>query len=309
MVFKIEDNQNLSVTESKKSKKKKGRKAKETLVHFVLDETGSMNSVRDATIEGFNEYVNGLRQDSKHKYYLSLTKFDTTGIDLVYANTLVQDAPDLTRETYCPGSMTNLNDAIGVTITNMRKAVQLRNKKCNVLVVIMTDGHENASVEWRDPQKIRDLIKEVEGEGWTVTFLGANMDAQKVGQTYAIKSGNAKTYSVHNMGATMRGLSAQTTLYAATASVGATCDSFFAGSSDWTDDESKSVVITDSHTGVNDSFTVPVDTNALSGIVTDGRYNPPSKREVFDATLKNLEKKAKRSAVRKPLKQEGKSNG
>lgn len=36
-------------------------KKKKTLVCFVLDETGSMNPYKEATISGYNEYIDQLR--------------------------------------------------------------------------------------------------------------------------------------------------------------------------------------------------------------------------------------------------------
>ncbi len=146
MALKVND-QNKSTTK-KTTTTKKRRKAAETLIHFVLDETGSMSGVRDATIDGFNEYVNGLRADKKGKYWMSLTKFDSRGIVPVYENLPLSEVPDLDHETYCPCSMTNLNDAIGESMTIMEGVVAKRTKKCNTLIVVMTDGHENAAVEW-----------------------------------------------------------------------------------------------------------------------------------------------------------------
>ena len=263
MAKKVTDNQNLSTKNSKTTKSKRRSKSAETLVHFVLDETGSMSGVRDATIDGFNEYVNGLRADKKNKYRMSLTKFDSRAIVPVYTDLPIQEAPDLNHDTYCPCSMTNLNDAIGETITNMEEIVANRRKKCNVLIVIMTDGLENASREWNINQ-VKELIQDKEEDGWTVTFLGANMDAQKVGRTYAIKEGNAKSYSTKNMAQTMRGLSVATSVYAANATVGATCDSFFSGTDDWTETETK----VDGSQTIDPNLTAAAAAVNLSGVST-----------------------------------------
>lgn len=222
----------IKATSQKKSKRAK--QSKETLVHFVLDETGSMNTVRDATIDGFNEYVNGLKQDTKHSYFLTLTKFDSTGIKLVYDGLPLNEVPALDHDTYKPGAMTNLNDAIAHSIKFTENTISKRKKKCNVLIIVMTDGHENASVEYRDVNVIREMVKNKEADGWTITFLGANLDAQKVGSTYAIQSGNTKSYSVHNMAATMRGLSDATIAYASSTVTGSATNDFFAGTDDWT---------------------------------------------------------------------------
>ena len=279
MALKVND-QNKSTTK-KTTTTKKRRKAAETLIHFVLDETGSMSGVRDATIDGFNEYVNGLRADKKGKYWMSLTKFDSRGIVPVYENLPLSEVPDLDHETYCPCSMTNLNDAIGESMTIMEGVVAKRTKKCNTLIVVMTDGHENASVEWK-ADRVKKLIQKKEKDGWTVTFLGANMDAQKVGSTYAIKAGNAKTYSTSNMAQTMRGMSNATVMYAATATVGASSDSFFEGTDDWTDGNSG----TGDKVDVNLTGAASPDLSNISNMtVTNTVFNPPSKKTVFDDSL------------------------
>ena len=319
MALKVEDNQNLSTKNQKTTKSKKRRKAAETLVHFVLDETGSMSGVRDATIDGFNEYVNGLRADKKGKYWMSLTKFDTRAIVPVYTDLPIKEVPDLDRDTYNPCAMTNLNDAIGESITKMEDVVAKRKKKCNVLIVVMTDGHENQSKEWT-ADMVKKLIQKKEKVGWTVTFLGANMDAQKVGRTYAIKSGNAKTYSTQNMGETMRGMAGATVMYAASATVGASSDNFFEGTGDWTDGNSQvgdtvdptktsaastdlsnlsSLTVTDvgdmglvydrttgqysNVGGFVENTTAPADKTGLSNRIKTNVFNPPSKKTLFDS--------------------------
>ncbi len=251
--------------ESKKTTKK-SRKSSNNRVHFILDESGSMGSCRNSTIEGFNEYVNGLKNDKNgNKYKISLTKFEGGNIVNVYDDVHVNDVPILTTNDYCPCGGTNLNDAIGSTMVNMKKNAPRR--KHNTLIIIMTDGHENMSQEW-SAGAIAGLVKEQEKEGWTVTFLGANIDTVKVGHTYAIHESNTKSYTTANMGATMRGLSAATTVYASNAVVGsASCD-FFAGTDDWTEgDESKGG---DSKVQVNDTLNINIADSVSVATVTGG---------------------------------------
>ena len=220
----------------KKSTKTKSTKKVDTHVHFVFDETGSMH--QHPTIDGFNEYLGGLRKDKKNKYKMSLTKFDSTGIETIYEGLDLKKVPNLTTDTYCPGAMSNLTDAVGHTIKCMEKLFENMKKKCNILLVIMTDGYENASKEFNSTQ-IAKLIKEKQGCGWTVTFLGANIDTESVGKTYQIHSSNVKSYATSNMAATMRGLSQATATFASTAVAGSTTTDFFAGTEDWTEDSTK----------------------------------------------------------------------
>ena len=62
---------------------KKTMPSKEVLINFVLDESGSMETCRDATISGFNEYIESLKK-IKEKVLFSLVKFDSTKIESVH---------------------------------------------------------------------------------------------------------------------------------------------------------------------------------------------------------------------------------
>lgn len=207
------------------------RRASLTHVEFILDETGSMNCCWDSTISGFNEYVNGLRQDKENKYRLSLVKFDSNGVKKVYVDKPINEVEDLNQDTYTPSAMTNLNDAIGFSMTELEG--RLKDEKYNVIIIILTDGQENASREWSQPM-VADLVERKKADGWTITFLGANIDVQKVGKAYAMDMGNVKAYSTSNMGGTMRGLADATVLCASNATVGSASMDFFSETNDWT---------------------------------------------------------------------------
>lgn len=181
-----------------------------TLIEFVLDETGSMNSCRKATIDGFNEYVNG-QKGGPDACTMTLSKFDSDGIRVVCTDTPIEQVVPLTFDTYTPGSMTNLYDAVGTRIRDLERRLAGKPQP-NVLFVIMTDGADNMSREYT-PDSLKQLIKEKEAQGWTFTFLGANQDAWEVGQTFGMAQGNTMTYSTENMSGTMATLSAATTSY------------------------------------------------------------------------------------------------
>lgn len=216
MALEIEDAKSAS-TNTKKSMNR---------IHFILDESGSMSHARQSTIDGFNEYVNGLRNDKNgNKYKISLTKFEGGNIVRLFTDLNIKKVKDLTFDDYCPCGGTNLNDAIGSTMQDMEKN-KIRGKH-NTLVIIMTDGYENASREWTK-ETVSDLIKKKEKkDGWTVTFLGANIDTQAVSRDYAISIDNARSYTTEGMVGTMRNLGTATVMYASNAIAGtATCDMF-----------------------------------------------------------------------------------
>jgi len=164
-------------------------KKKKINVCLVLDETGSMESVRDQTISGYNEYLATLKKQGNTVF--TLVKFDSTKVETVHDAVPIKDVPELTMDTYVPGQMTPLYDAIGRTI----KTVDTLKGKPNVIFTILTDGYENASVEYSNTQ-IADMITERQDKrGWTFAFLGANQDAWAVSQGLGMVRGNTMTYN------------------------------------------------------------------------------------------------------------------
>lgn len=208
-----------------------------TLINIVLDETGSMNSCWDATISSFNEYI-GSQKTTEGDCSVSLYTFSTLGryggtimrsaIDMnqtmqkardsgndirpVFENVPVQDVGLLTRENYRPNGGTNLYDAIGATIRNVESQLSGKESVPDVLVVIITDGEENASTEYR-LDDIRKLIAAKEQEGWTFIYLGANQDAWQVGASFGLAKGQTMTYNTDEMIETMNVLADATTSY------------------------------------------------------------------------------------------------
>ncbi|KKN90111.1 hypothetical protein LCGC14_0232240 [marine sediment metagenome] len=152
---------------------------KTTVVTFVLDETGSMEMIRDDTIGGFNTYLDSLRDESKGKVEFSLIKFDSMKIDKVHVGEHISKVPNLTRETYIPGAATPLVDACVKSIRATEAALKQRDDEPNVLFVIQTDGQENASTEYNFTD-LTTLIKQKEAEGWSFLFMGAGIDAYDV---------------------------------------------------------------------------------------------------------------------------------
>jgi hypothetical protein len=180
-----------------------------TLVAVILDESGSMNVCRDATISGFNEFVEGQRAATgAGEAYLSLVKFDAPEVKTVYENTHVKDVTPLTHATYAPRGGTNLMDAIGQTLSRINHLLSNHKQedRPGVLIVIMTDGAENSSREYSHEQ-IKSMIKHSEQADWSYLFLGANVDAFSMGNSFGMNANNTINYSTTHMSATMSVLS------------------------------------------------------------------------------------------------------
>jgi len=201
-----------STTNSKPKLKRAGKNG--THIAVVLDESGSMGVCWDTTIAGFNEFVAGQRstQDTAGAATLTLIKFDSPKIHVVYTDRPLNEVPTLSKETYRPNGGTNLLDAIGDAINSINLALSKHKKadRPGVIITIITDGAENASVRYTNEQ-IKELVKAAEAKDWTFTFLGANIDAFAVGSTFGMNLSNTSSYSTANMAQTMASVSASTT--------------------------------------------------------------------------------------------------
>lgn len=172
-----------------------------TDVTFLLDRSGSMSATRNATLDGFNEFLQTLKRDAKGKVSITFARFDD-----VYE--LVRSAPleaftNLTSDEFQPRGMTRLHDAIGKTIVDLGARLAAMPdglRPAKVQVVILTDGGENDSREYRD--KVRAMIEEQKAKySWDFVFVGANQDAIATGSSLGIAASKSMSYA-QNAGGT-----------------------------------------------------------------------------------------------------------
>ena len=183
-----------------------------TLYHFVLDKSGSMNSCREMTINGFNSQLETIKQLQREfpnqEFNVSLTIFDDN-VETIFNQTQLNSFEKLTPKMYVPKGCTALLDAIGLSINKIRITNEsaILNNKMSVVMVILTDGLENASREFNYHQ-IAGMIKTLEQtEKWTFTFLGADIDALHTSKMLNIREENVVSFNKGDMGEMMNEIS------------------------------------------------------------------------------------------------------
>ena len=161
------------------------------LINFVLDKSGSMDVIRDATISGFNEFKNDQARESGDAFF-TLTLFDTR-FHTVCEAVSVREVPDLDLASYVPDGMTALYDAIGHTMRITDDFVA-EHQPDQVLFVVMTDGEENSSREF-DRSRIFQLIEDHRTLAqYEFVYLGANQDSYAVGSGMGVAHGHTLDY-------------------------------------------------------------------------------------------------------------------
>lgn len=164
----------------------KDQEERSILINFVLDKSGSMDVIREATISGFNEFLRE-QQEEGGKAAMTLTLFDTF-FTTVERATPIHEVRPLDHGAYRPGGMTALYDAIGHTMRITDDYVAER-KPDQVLFVIMTDGQENASREFDRTAILRMIEERQQSAGYEFIYLGANQDSYAVGGGIGIRGG------------------------------------------------------------------------------------------------------------------------
>jgi len=170
-----------------------------TQIICILDRSGSMSSIMNDSIGGFNTFLKQ-QKELKDEATITISLFDDK-YELLYDNINIKKAEELTNKIWFPRGGTALYDAIGKTINTVRTThVSLGNEKpAKVLVCIVTDGEENSSHEYK-LDDIKKLIKECENDMWNFIYLAANQDAFNVGQSFGVSAGNTYTYTANSTG-------------------------------------------------------------------------------------------------------------
>lgn len=172
-----------------------------TDISIVLDRSGSMDSVKLDTIGGFNSFLKA-QKGVPGEATITLVQFDDI-YEVVYEGIRLQDAPLLNDQTFVPRGTTALLDAIGRTInaTGKRLATLPETERPEkVIFVILTDGYENASREFKVEQ-INDMIRhQRDVYAWEIVFIGANQDAITSASQMGIQAANALTYAANTVG-------------------------------------------------------------------------------------------------------------
>jgi len=171
----------------------------ETLVSVVLDRSGSMSSIRTDMEGGFNTFISEQRKVKTDEVLVNLYQFDDR-YDVEYENRPLALVPNLNL---VPRGWTALYDALGKTINNVGERLSKlpENKRpARVLILVITDGGENSSKEFRREQ-IAEMIKlQQEKYNWQFVFLGANQDSFLVARSLNINTANAMTFAANASG-------------------------------------------------------------------------------------------------------------
>ena len=167
---------------------------------FILDKSGSMCGLEQDTIGGFNSLIE--KQKKEEGEVVVSTVLFNQEMTFIHNRVDINEVSKMTSKDYFTGGCTALLDAMGNTIkTISEKQEQLKDeyKPNKTMVIITTDGLENASTEYTF-DSIKRLISKQTELGWEFIYLGANIDAVKEAARVGIRAEMAVNYNCDSEG-------------------------------------------------------------------------------------------------------------
>lgn len=182
--------------------------------YILLDRSGSMQSLWVEALSSVNAFAKELANKtdgSSVDSHITLAVFDSQ--DGLKFDTLRRKQPALhwenvTDREASPRGMTPLLDAMVRII-----ALAEGDNPDKAVIVVMTDGQENASQEVKR-EGVKAALDRVKAKGWEVVFLGANFDNISDADCVGVQGGQQMAMSVGTMNASMARLAKKSRAYA-----------------------------------------------------------------------------------------------
>ena len=170
-------------------------------IALVLDASGSMESIRSATIESLKKFFDGLKSE-EDKTLLDVWQFDSEVKHLVDSADLNDGAPQ-TLEKYTTEGCTALYDAICIGIDELGRkfaAMPESERPDGIVFAILTDGFENSSRSFTR-RDVQDRIAHQSSKyNWQFRFLAANQDAISTGGNFGLSADSCETFEATEAG-------------------------------------------------------------------------------------------------------------
>ena len=162
-----------------------------TEIVFILDKSGSMHGKESDIIGGFNKTLEEQKANT-NECYVSTILFNHKSI-VLHNRIPLENIKPITGNEYSVGGSTAYFDALGNAIAYHERIQKEDPTKLSpkMLFIIMTDGYENASIEYNS-KKLKGLIKEKQEKCyWEFVFMGAGIDAISAANDIGIDSSYA----------------------------------------------------------------------------------------------------------------------
>lgn len=174
---------------------------------IILDRSGSMSTVWTDMIGGLKTFIGEQKNfagKNNKDIKITFVIFDDQ-YEIVHNYISINDF-EFEENKYMPRGMTALLDAVGKTINKIGEDLNRKpenEKPSKNMIIIITDGEENSSTEFKKDQ-IKQMIKhQKEKYNWEFVFLGANQDSFSEAGGLGIKRSSTMNYKANSRGIKM----------------------------------------------------------------------------------------------------------
>jgi uncharacterized protein YegL len=175
-------------------------------IYFVLDRSGSMQSIANDVIGGFNAYVQKQQAEGADAVMTVIQFDDDEPFEVLEDATPINEVKTLNSAVFTPRGSTPLFDAMGRTlnraISREAQLVGAEQPAESIVFVTFTDGEENASREFTRGT-VFNLVKGKEKDGWTFVYMGANQDAYSTGGDMGVSQMNNSNFIADKQGTSL----------------------------------------------------------------------------------------------------------
>jgi len=165
-----------------------------TEIVYILDRSGSMSSNWTESIGSLKAFIEEQQKDETPCKF-TLVGFDTYYDIFIDAKDLKDiDANDL--PVFRPRGGTALYDAIGKSVMLIKERISNTpefERPDKVLFVILTDGYENASNEYRKADITSIITKQETDSSWEFIYVGVGLDVMQEAVSLGIKGSNTRS--------------------------------------------------------------------------------------------------------------------
>jgi len=166
---------------------------------ILLDRSGSMMTIADAIVDGFNALLANQRTQPG-EVLVTLAQFDSEDpFELLLDAVPLREVTDMERTWYQPRGSTPLFDGIGRLISHIDASPIGQDEGIDHVVAIVTDGQENSSTEF-SRKDVFELIEKRGEAGWVFIYLGSEPQSYADADAVAVSSANARMWDKSGAG-------------------------------------------------------------------------------------------------------------
>jgi Mg-chelatase subunit ChlD len=162
---------------------------------LVLDESGSMSSMREAVVEMYNSLVLNILRESQEMpallQHLNVYAFNSSRIaELLPLQTVESGGPNLVLG-YRPRGGTPLYDCLGTSLSRLEARLDasgIPEENLKVSVAIFTDGMENDSRNF-SLSEVKALILRLKERGWEFVYYGTDHPVEDIAHDLGVNRG------------------------------------------------------------------------------------------------------------------------